>query len=137
MVSPGFGRRSQKTTISVFELPITRMSGLTAMLNSRNETMNGSKDQEHTLLAENLTPPRPRRRMEDWKDGRLEMRQPSGLIKILSGVIDLEGCGPSLPCFRGLQPSAVYHLKKMGRHGGRPSLGFNPFLSLLTQFPTT
>jgi hypothetical protein len=52
MVSPGFGKRSQKTTISVFELPITKMSGLTTMRDSANETMNGSKDQALRKVAE-------------------------------------------------------------------------------------
>jgi hypothetical protein len=54
MVSPGFGKRSQKTTISVFELPITKMFGLAAMRDSANETMNGSKDQERVRLGKAL-----------------------------------------------------------------------------------
>ena len=79
MVSPGFGRRSQKTTISVFELPITKMFGLTAMPDSGNETMNGSKDQERTLQAEKSHLAEAPGRMEDWNSQALQLQESSKL----------------------------------------------------------
>jgi hypothetical protein len=63
--------------MSVFELPITKMFGLTAMRDSGNETMNGSKDQERTVQGEKSHSTEASGKMEGWKIGNASALQDS------------------------------------------------------------